>query len=97
MVNKERYFKIIEEICAFNNVSREEIIEMFKEKEIRYLFILFLKKYNCWSEENIKYLLKVKTSKSINYNYRKAEEKLLINKKFRDKYFEIEKKINSVI
>ncbi|MDQ0148833.1 hypothetical protein ACFO6R_00210 [Eubacterium multiforme] len=97
MINQERYFKIIEEICAFNNISKEEVVDMLKEKEMRYLFILFLKKYDCWKEDDIKYLLRVKTRRSINYNYKKAEEKLLINKKFRDKYFEIEKKIDSVI
>ncbi len=95
MVNEEKYFRIIKEICNFNNISKEELLGMLKEKDMKYLYILFLKKYDCWSEKELKEILKVKTRKSIHYNYQKAEEKLLINKKFRDKYFEIEKKIDA--
>lgn len=95
MINRDVYTKIIEEICKSKNISEEELIYMLKEKEMRYLMILFLKKYDCWNEDEIKGMLNVKTKKSINYNYQKAEEKLLINKRFRDKYFELEEKIEA--
>lgn len=97
MVNEEKYFRIIKQICNFNNIPKEELLDILKEKDMKYLYILFLKKYDCWSESELKEVLKVKTRKSIHYNYQKAEEKLLINKKFRDKYFEIEKKIDAEI
>lgn len=97
MINEEKYFRIIKQICDSNDISKEELLEMLQEKDMKYLYILFLKKYDCWNEKELKEVLRVKTRRSIHYNYKKAEEKLLINKKFRDKYFEIEKKIEAEI
>lgn len=97
MIMKTRYVEIIEEISQMKNLSNEELIHILKEKEMRYLILLFLKKYDCFNEDNIKEILNVKTKKGINYNYQKAEEKLLINKRFRDKYFELERKLEARI
>lgn len=97
MINEDKYFKIISKICEVNHISNEELVEILKKRESKYLLVLFLKKYNCCSEEELKELLNVRTKRSINYNYEKAEEKFLINRNFRDKYLEIEKKIDEII
>ncbi|MGL4570287.1 MAG: hypothetical protein ACRCVJ_04415 [Clostridium sp.] len=97
MYDEEKYFQILSEICEDNDISREKLVEILKKKEQKYLLILFLKKYNCCTEDEIKELLKVKTRRSINYNYEKAEEKFLVNREFRNKYIQIEKKIDRII
>lgn len=97
MDNHERYLTIINTICEKNNISKEELKEILKEKEMKYMIILCLEKYDCLDEENFKDVLRIKTKKSIYNNLRKAEEKLLINHKFRKKYFELEKNIENII
>lgn len=97
MINKEKYFKIINELCSYNEISKEEFIDVLIEKDMKYLFILFLKKYNCLREDELKEIFKVKTKRSIYYNYKKAEEKLLINREFRGKYFELEKRLEEIL
>ena len=42
-------------------------------------------------------MLEVISDKSINYNINKAQEKLLVNKEFREMYFKIEEGLNKII
>ena len=44
-------------------------------------------------EDNIMGVLNYKSKKSILYNVKRAEEKLLINREFRDKFFQIEESL----
>lgn len=97
MLIGEKYLEIIDKISKSKKLSNEELNYILKEKEMRYLVILFLRKYDYFNEEKIKEILNLKTRKGINYNCRKAEEKLLINKRFRDKYFELERKFETKI
>ena len=41
-------------------------------------------------EEGLTEVLKLKNKRSLKYSIKKAEEKLLISREFREKYFEIE-------
>lgn len=94
MTMSERYYTIINLITTsyeFNN--NKEKIELFKDREYRYLLLLLVKKYNCYNEEEIKNILNVKTKRSVLNNVKKAEERLLINREFREKYFEMEERL----
>lgn len=94
---KNNYIKIIESICNVNNINQKDIIELLRKKDNKYLLLLMLKKYGCFNREEIKNLLQIETSRSVNYNLRKAEEKFFINRDFREKYIQIEKNIEKII
>lgn len=94
---KNNYIKIIESICNVNNINQKDIIELLRKKDNKYLLLLMLKKYGCFNREEIKNLLQIETSSSVNYNLRKAEEKFFINRDFREKYIQIEKNIEKII
>lgn len=70
---------------------------LLDNKEVKYLLLLLLKQFNCLDKERLKKQLDIKNSRSIEINLRKAEEKLLINKEFRQKYFYLEEKIEKKI
>lgn len=89
----DRYLKILRTISLYYGIDEKSFILLLKEKENKYLLLLLLKKYRCMDEKNIMNIFNYKSKKSISYNIRKAEEKLLINKEFRDKYFEIEESL----
>lgn len=97
MGNHEKYLTIIKTICEKNNISNDELEDILKEKEFKYLVILCLKKYECIDEEGLKRILRVKTRRSLYNNIRKAEEKLLINRNFRKRYYDLEKDIKNII
>lgn len=91
------YIRIIKCICEYNEVAMDEFIDILKEKENKYLLILTLKKYKCFDKKKVKQLLNLHSDRSINYNMKKAEEKFLVNREFREKYFELEKSIEKII
>lgn len=88
---------IIEAICSVKGLSKDEINSILKNRECKYLLFLLLRKYKCENTEVIKRDFSLDISKRMNYNIRKAEEKLLINREFRDMYFEAEEIINREI
>lgn len=93
MISKLRYLKILNIICNYYGINQSEFIDLLKVRENKYLLLLILKNNKCLECEIIKEMLNVKTTKSIKNNLKLAEEKLLINKDFREKYFEIEENI----
>ena len=93
MNSGDKYLKILKLVAYYNNISDEDIIHLLKDKESKYLLLLLLKKYRCIDKEKIMEIFKYKSSRSINYNIKKAEEKFLVNKSFREKYFEIEESL----
>jgi hypothetical protein len=95
--NKDRYAKIIEFICMYKNISRTEIVKILKDTESRYLLLLLLEKYKCVNVEQMSFDFNGKSSKSIKYNLKKAEEKFFINREFREAYFEMEEMIKKII
>lgn len=87
----DKYSKVVTLLCNYYGLEIDNLIDIMSEKENMYLLLLLMKEYNCIDEERIKILFKLRSKRSINYNIRKAEEKLLINRYFRDKYYEIAK------
>lgn len=85
-----KYEKIIEIICKYKGIKKDELINLLKIKKYKYMMLLFIKKYKCDNLEKIKLDVDIRNKKYINKGYKKAEEKLFINKEFRDIYFELE-------
>lgn len=93
MQGKLKYIKILENICNYYGIEEDKFIELLKNRDNKYILLLILKSNHCLDKEEVKEMLKLKTSKSINNSLRLAEEKLLMNKVFRERYFELENNI----
>ena len=75
-------------ICKYYDLKYEEINEFWKKRENSYLVTLLMKNFKCLNNNELR------KSLGISYNKVKiAEEKILINKRFREEYFELEEKI----
>lgn len=81
------YKVIICVLCNHYNLKENETNNILKNKECKYLFLLLLNEYKCLNKNKLIKELRLKSTRSIDYNLRIAEEKLLINKDFRKKYF----------
>lgn len=90
MQNRLKYVKILNNICNFYGIDEEEFTELLKNRDDRYILLLILKNNRCLEVDKIKEIFKLKTSKNFNSSLRLAEEKLLVNRFFREKYFELE-------
>lgn len=88
-----RYLKIIKALSLYYGMSDKELIEVLKNKESKYILLLLLKKYKCVKDDEIMQVLNYKNKRSITYNTKRAEEKLLINREFRKKFFELEENL----
>jgi hypothetical protein len=93
MQNKLKYVKILNNICTYYGIDEDEFIKLLKDRDNKYILLLILKNNHCLEIDEIKEVFKVKTFKSINSSLRLAEEKLLVNRLFREKYFELENNI----
>ncbi|OPJ63407.1 hypothetical protein [Clostridium oryzae] len=88
--SQERYEKIINIICGYKGIEREELKKIMKDIHSRYIFFLLLKKYKCYSLEKVKDVIDNISDRSFRNNVKKAEAKFFTNKQFRDEYLEIE-------
>lgn len=88
---------IINILAVYLGVEVKEINNKLKKKENKYLLLLLLERYNCLNGENVKGLLEIISDKSMKYNIGKAQEKFLVNKKFREMYLEIQEGLNKII
>lgn len=93
----ERYLTIINFLCERNNISEDQIVKILEDRECRYLLFLLLKKYGCDDKNKLKNLLPDTNNRMLTYNFRKAEEKLLVNSSLREKYFELERRLKEMI
>jgi len=93
MQNKLKYVRILNNICNYYGINQDEFIKLLKNRDNKYILLLILKNNHCLEIDEIKDIFKVKTSKSISSSLRLAEEKLLVNRYFREKYFELENNI----
>lgn len=91
MDKRQRYERIIQVLCEYKGISREEILKVLKDKECKYLFYLLVGKYQCLDVEMIKKDFIKVSKKNLSQNIRKAEEMMLLNKKVRELYFQAEK------
>lgn len=88
---------VINILCNYLDEDFNEFEKILKKKDNKYLLLLLLKNYKCLNREEIKLILHISSDKSVYYNMRKAEEKFLISKDFRDRYLIIEEYIQKVI
>ena len=96
MQNRLKYVKILNNICNYYGINEDKFIELLKDRENKYILLLILKNNHCLEADKIKEIFKLKTSKSISSSLRLAEEKLLVNRFFREKYFELENNIEKI-
>jgi len=90
--------KIVTEVMCKNfNVEVGDLNNILKKKENKYLFFLLLRNYKCLDKEKLKKLIEKVSDRSINYSLNKGEEKLLVNKQFRDNYIRVEEIIDEII
>ena len=85
-----KYKRILDCLCNYYRITEYEYANELKEKDNRYLLLLLLKNCNCLDIKEVKKLLELRDSRSIINNINRAEEKLLMNKIFRENYFELE-------
>lgn len=90
---KDRYINILRGISLYYGMDENNFIQLLRDKENKFLLLLLLKKYKCMDQDKIMGVLNYKSKKSILYNVKRAEEKLLINREFRDKFFQIEESL----
>ena len=93
MENKLKYIKIINNICNYYGINEDKFIELLRDRDNKYILLLILKNNHCLEIDKIKEMFNLKTAKSIKSNLKSAEEKLLANRFFREKYFELENNI----
>ena len=91
-----RYIRILDNICSYSRLSREQFIEILQDKDMRHLLFLFLKNHGYTDKEIISRLFNLKSKGSINNSFKKAEERFFVNKAFRERYFEIEGKLKEI-
>lgn len=92
----QQYETIIHILCEYKGISRDELLQILKDKECKYIFFLLIKKYGCDDMKIIQQDFPNINSKSINSNFKKAKEKVLLNRKIRDMYFEADSIIEKV-
>ncbi|HCW04011.1 MAG TPA: ribose-5-phosphate isomerase [Clostridium sp.] len=92
-----KYEKIINIICKYKGITKEELGKILKDKECKYLLLLLLENYKCMDLKQMEEDLQILSKRSIKYNVKKAEEKFFINKGFREKYLEVEEIAKEVI
>ncbi|OOM71073.1 hypothetical protein CLPUN_50650 [Clostridium puniceum] len=93
MQSRLKYIKILKNICNYYGIDEENFVELLKNRDNKYLLLLILKNNHCLDKAEVKEIFKLKTSKGISNSLRLAEEKLLINRIFRERYFELEDNI----
>lgn len=65
----------------------------FGKRENSYLVTLLMKNFKCLNNNELRKSLGISNNKSLYNKVKIAEEKILINKRFREEYFELEEKI----
>ena len=93
MSNINRYEIIVLILCKYYNKNYDDFKNKLNEKENLYIMLLLMKKFRCLNGDIIQENLGILNSRMLNYKIKKAEEKILINKNFREEYFELEDKI----
>jgi hypothetical protein len=93
---EENYQKIIDLLCKYKGLSRSELFKILKDQECKHLFYLLIKKYGCADLEMIQKDLPSVNKSKIKNNLKKAEEKLMLNRKIRNMYFEAEDLIEHI-
>ena len=94
MINKICIIKTV--VCSYFKVSENEIQKLIEDKRKRDLILLLMKKFDClewYKDEENKFILKGRLKNKVN----KAEEKMLINREFREIYYLLVNEIDRML
>lgn len=94
---KEIIYALKKALCYYYGLEWNQVQTKINNKENKYMLLLLLKEYNLIELDKAKKDMGVNCIKNIKYGIKKAEEKFLINKYFRDKYILIEDQVRKVI
>lgn len=94
MYNSNKYENIISAICKVKGITKEELYKILKDKDCKYLMFLLLNKNKCLNIDFINRDFSINSKRIVNNNIRKAQEKLLINKEFREIYFGLQDELD---
>ncbi|WP_102401461.1 ribose-5-phosphate isomerase [Haloimpatiens massiliensis] len=86
---EEKYEIIIKSICEVIGIEKNDIVSILKDNNCKYLLFLTMKKYKCNYTDEVKKKLNINSQRIISVNLKKAKEKFLINREFREVYFQI--------
>lgn len=92
-----KYEKIVDLICSYKGIAKDQLCNILKDKEFKYLLLLLLENHKCMDLKQMEEDLRIYSKRSIRYGVKKAEEKFFINKSFREKYFELEEMAKQII
>lgn len=92
---ENRYKRIIGMLCRYKGIDDGELEQILKDKDCKCMLFLLLRKYDCIDVGELNKDFSINSKRRIAYNIKKAEEKLLLNKKFRQSYFEAEEMIEN--
>ena len=95
--NEDRYSKIIQFICEYKNINKEEILKVLKDKDCSYFMLLLLERFKCTDIQRLLQDFTTVSKKVIRNSMKKAEEKFYINRDFRERYFLMEEMIKKII
>lgn len=93
---EDKFLNIIQYFCKLNGLNVKNLIDFIGKAENKYLLLLIINRYGNINDKRVNEILRVK-DRTINLNLRKAEEKILISRNFRKRYFELEDEINKII
>lgn len=96
-MNKENQIKILNIICNYYGIDKNRFSELLKNREKKFLLLLILKNNNFIDNDELIHMLEISSERRLRSNFRKAQEKFLINSFFRKKYIELEEKIKKQI
>ncbi|NEZ50403.1 hypothetical protein [Clostridium massiliodielmoense] len=94
MYNSNRYENVISAICKIKGIRKGELYKILKDKECKYLLFLLLNKNKCIDIDSINRDFSINSKRAVNNNIRKAQEKLLINREFREIYFSLQDELD---
>lgn len=93
----DKYEKIISFMCTYKKITRDQLFKILKDRKCKYILLLLLKKYRCSDIRMINGYFPKYSKRALNYGFKKAEEKLFINKEFREEFFELEDYIEKTL
>lgn len=96
MYTSSKYENIISVICKIKGITKEELYKILKDKDCKYLLFLLLNKNKCINIDFINRDFSINSKRIVNNNIRKAQEKLLINREFREIYFGLQDELDKI-
>lgn len=94
---EERYKNIVNMILRYFSINNIEALNERDHKEELYILLLVLNSCGVFCDKRVMKSEDMTSLKNIRKNLLKAEEKLLINREFRKRYFDFENKVKDIM